>query len=603
MLASTLFSRRWTLPRRSVGLLRATVVSAAWCVPLVADAQPAPTFARDIAPIVFARCVRCHHPGGPAPFDLLEYASARAHATQIARATSSRYMPPWKAEPGHVALVGETRLTSAEIAIIQRWVDAGAPEGASAGLPPAPSIAAGWQMGVPDLELLLPAYTLDAGGADVFRIFVAHIPVDRLRYVKGFDFRPGGRVVHHATIRVDRTPASRLRDEADPQPGYDGLLAYSALYPDGHFLGWSPGQLAPFLPRGLAWRLEPGTDLVVELHMQPSGKPEVIQPSIGLYFGPDPPSRTPTMLRLGKQTFEIPPGERAFRVADSFELPVDVEALALQPHAHDLAREIEAVAVLPDGSTRTLLAIRDWDFRWQQVYRFVEPLPLPKGTRIEMRARYDNSAANPRNPHQPPRTVRWGQRSADEMGDLWIQVLAGSDQDRAVLAERFRPKALAEDIAGYRARILAEPDVTALHDDLALLYLEAGRLSEAVDQFAASLTLEPGSAVAHFNLGTALAFAGRTDDAMAEYSRALTIRPDYAVAHNNLGGLMLHTGDVPGALPHLQKAAALDPQNADVQENLGRAHELQGDERLARQHRAEAARLRGRPPADAPTRR
>lgn len=582
-------------------MLRAATLATIWCAPALGHAQPTPpTFSRDVAPIVFARCVRCHHTGGPAPFSLLDYSSARPRATQIAAATRSRYMPPWKAESGHVPLVGETRLTDADIDTIQRWVDAGAVEGERSDLPAAPRVAMGWQMGVPDLEVSLPAYTLAAdgragpggvAGADVFRIFVAAIPVDRLRYVRGFEFRPGGRVVHHATIRVDRTPASRLRDEADPTAGYDGLLAYSASYPDGHFLGWSPGQLAPFLPRGLAWRLEPGTDLVVELHMQPSGKPETIHPSIGLFFGVDPPERTPTMLRLGPQTFEIPAGEARFAVTDQFELPVDVDALAVQPHAHDLARELEAVAVLPDGSIRRLIAIRDWDFRWQQVYRFVEPVPLPKGTRVEMRILYDNSEANPRNPRRPPRRVFWGQRSADEMGDLWLQVLTRNETDRTVLAERFRPKALTDDIAGYLARIRAEPTSGALHDDVAMLFLEAGRMADAVEHFSASLALTPGSPVAHFNLGTALAFAGRTEEAIAQYLTALQLRPRYALAHNNLGGLLLHRGDVDAALTHLQDAVSLDPGNADAQENLGRAYEQRGDRALAERHRAEAARL------------
>ncbi len=598
--------RGWTLPRRSVGLVRAATLVASVCAPALSQAQPAPpTFSRDVAPIVFARCVRCHHPGGPAPFSLLDYASARPHATQIAAATLSRYMPPRKAEAGHVALIGETRLSEADISVIQRWVKAGALEGERSQLPPTPRVATGWQLGVPDLEVSLPTYTLAAdasvgpGSADVFRIFVAAIPVDRLRYVRGFEFRPGGRVVHHATIRVDRTPASRLRDEVDPAAGYDGLLAYSASYPDGHFLGWSPGQLAPFLPRGLAWRLEPGTDVVVELHMRPSGKPETVRSSIGLYFGPDPPERTPTMLRLGRQTFEIPAGATRYVVTDAFELPVDVDALAVQPHAHDLARAIEAVAVLPDRSIRTLIAIRDWDFRWQQVYRFVEPVPLPKGTRVEVRLVYDNSEANPRNPHRPPRRVVWGQRSADEMGDLWLQVLTRNDADRAALGEGFRPKALAEDIAGYLARIRAEPTSPALHDDVALLYLEARRMADAVEHFAASLALAPGSAAAHFNLGTALAFAGRTEEAIAEYRRALEIRPGYALAHNNLGALLLHRGDLAGALAQLQQAVAMDPGNADAQGNLARAYDQQGERALAERHRARAARLRGGSPAGA----
>src|SRR5439155_2777147 len=147
-----------------------------------------------------------------------------------------------------------------------------------------------------------------ADGTDVFRIFVIPLPVNGLKFVRGLEFRPGNpKVVHHATIRVDQTDSSRRFDDADPAPGYTGLIAHTAMYPDGHFLGWTPGQISPLLPKGLAWRLTPGADLVVELHMQPSGKPESAQPSIGLYGGDDPPDRIPSMLRLGRQTIDIAP--------------------------------------------------------------------------------------------------------------------------------------------------------------------------------------------------------------------------------------------------------------------------------------------------------
>src|SRR4029079_10336404 len=142
----------------------------------------------------------------------------------------------------------------------------------------------GWQLGKPDLVISLKQpYTLPAEGTDAFHIFVLPIPVDSVRFVRGLEFRPGNpKVVHHANIRIDTTPASRRLDDADPGPGYSGLIARSATYPDGHFLGWTPGQVAPLLPKDLAWRLDRNTDLVVELHMQPSGKAEQVAPSIGL---------------------------------------------------------------------------------------------------------------------------------------------------------------------------------------------------------------------------------------------------------------------------------------------------------------------------------
>ena len=254
--------------------------------------------------------------------------------------------------------------------MIQRWVDQGAVEGDRRDLPSLPRFTNGWQLGQPDL-IVSPSetYTLPAEGTDVFRIFVIRLPVDAPRYVRGVEFRPGTRVVHHANIRIDRTPTSRHLDERDPAPGYDGLMARTAEYPDGHFLGWTPGQIAPLVPKNLGWRLEPGTDLVVQLHMQPSGKPERVRPTIGIFFGGEPPVRTPAMLRLGSQGIDIPAGERNYTISDSYVLPVDVEVLAVQPHAHYRAREIKGVARLPDGTEKGLIHIKDWDFRWQHVYR------------------------------------------------------------------------------------------------------------------------------------------------------------------------------------------------------------------------------------------
>src|SRR5262249_23925886 len=209
-------------------------------------------------------------------------------------------------------------------------------------------------------------------------------------------------------------------------------------------------------------------------------------------------------------------------------------------------------ATLPEGSKKSLIDIPDWDFRWQQVYRFVTPVRLPKGSTIAMRYEYDNSAENPRNVTQPPQRVVWGQRSADEMGDLWFQVLTVNDHDLDVLMAAFRPKVIAEDVIGYEGRIRAEPDVAALHDDVALLYLDEGRVANAVDHFRKSLAMKP-SAAAHYNLATALTMAGGLDEAMRSYRQALELRPDYALAHNNLGAILIQRGQLDEALPHLRE--------------------------------------------------
>jgi tetratricopeptide (TPR) repeat protein/mono/diheme cytochrome c family protein len=538
------------------------------------------SFSKNIAPLVFERCAACHQPGGAGPFSLLTYASARQHAGQIAALTKSRIMPPWRAESEYGGFIGQHPLTDAEIDLLQQWVAQGAAEGDPRELPPVPKLAQGWQLGNPDLVVTLPEpYTLQADGTDVFRIFVIPLLVGKLRYVTGLEFHPGNaQVVHHANIRIDRTRTSRRLDEEDPAPGYDGLIARTAVFPDGHFLGWTPGQVAPLLPKGLAWRLEPDTDLVVQIHMQPSGKPEAVQPSIGLFFGNDPPERTPMMMRLGRQNIDIPAGEKNYTITDSFVLPVDVEVQAVQPHAHYRAHEVSGTATLPDGATKTLIHIRNWDFRWQHVYRYVTPFSLPKGTRLAMRYTYDNSADNLGNPTQPPQRVFYGQRSKDEMGDLWIQLLTKDSHDLDTLDRQLRPKAITEDVVGYLRLLESEPQSVALHDDLAGMYLELGRPDAAVVQFEASAKLKPELAATHFNLGLALTLAGKLDEAIGQYRKALDIEPDYALAHNNLGGILLQRGNADEALAHFREAVRIDPTNAAALNNLGAACRDRGEE-------------------------
>jgi tetratricopeptide (TPR) repeat protein len=417
---------------------------------------------------------------------------------------------------------------------------------------------------------------------------VLPLPVDRQRYVRGIEFRSNSPRVHHANIRIDATPASRELDEQDSAPGYDGIIVRSAVYPDGHFLGWTPGQAAPLLPAGLAWTLEPRSDLVVQVHLVPSGKPELIQPSIGLYFTDDPPARTPVILRLSNQQIDIPAGDAQYVATDSFVLPVDVEVLAVQPHAHYLAREVLGTATLPDGSSRTLLSIADWDLRWQHVYRYKTPLALPKGTTVSMRYRYDNSAANPRNPGSPPVRVPWGQQSREEMGDLWLQVATKTAADRELLDRTFRAKWMATDAIGLESLIRRHPDRPALRDDVAVLYMELNRPADAVPHFEAALRGKPGSAAAHFNYGTALAGAGRREEAIAQYQRALALRPDYAIAHNNLGTALLQLGRPQPALASFREAARIDPELGEAHLNVGLISRAIGDlpEAVARFRRA-----------------
>jgi tetratricopeptide (TPR) repeat protein/mono/diheme cytochrome c family protein len=546
---------------------------------LSAAAAPAaqPTFNHDIAPIVARHCLTCHHPGFNGAFSLLTYDDVRPRARAIAVATRTRYMPPWKPEPGYSdAFVGMRGLSDDEIATIQRWADAGAPRGDGSPPPVRSDWTDSWRLGTPDLVIRMPEpFDVPASGPDIFRLFVVPIPTRAVQYVRGIEFMPGTRAVHHANMRLDQTPASRELDAKDPAPGYDGLLAPSASYPDGYFFGWTPGQLPP-LSEDLAWRLNPGSDLVLQLHLRPTGKAERVQAAVGLYFAPGPPRSSPAMLRLGKQDIDIAPGERQYQITDSYTLPVDVDVHGVQPHAHYRAKDVEGFATLPDGTRKGLIHIRDWDFDWQDTYRYMKPVPLPKGTTLTMRYTYDNSETNQRNPQLPPQRVHWGQNSSDEMGDLWIQVVPRSRADLDVLVREFRQKVFREDILGYESVLRRTPRDVTLHDDVALLYLAVGRASDAVGHFSESVRLAPEVAATHFNLGTALVAAGQRDEAIDQYRQALRLSPDYAHAHNNLGSLLMATRELDEAAVHLRRALEIDPQYAEAHNNLGRLLAYEG---------------------------
>jgi tetratricopeptide (TPR) repeat protein/mono/diheme cytochrome c family protein len=558
----------------------------------VRPAPPSVTFAEHVAPILFARCVECHRPDGPAPFSLLTFDAARRRATQIAAVTTSRYMPPWKPEPGFGSFVGARRLTDEQIATISAWVDNGMKEGDPSAAPPVPRWPAGWQLGEPDLIVTLPEYTLRGEGLDVFRNFVVSIPVAATRYVRGLEFRAGSPAVHHANIRIDRTPASRRLDELDPAPGYEGLILNSADYPDGHFLGWTPGQFAPLAPKGLAWRLAAGSDFVVQLHMRPTGRPERVQPALGLFFTDDAPAEIPAMLRLGRQNIDIPPGQPDYQSSDAYTLPVDAQVEAIQPHSHYRATQVTAWAVLPDASTRWLISIPHWDFEWQDVYRVEHPFWLPAGTRVFTRYVFDNSPRNPRNPVVPPQRALWGFKSSDEMGDVWIQVMTRNEADRARLVADFRRKATAEDLVGYDTRLREDPDNAALHDDAAVLCMELGQPAQALGHFEQVARRRPDSAAARFNVGTALEALERVTDAAAAYDHAARLDPSYGPARVNLGNMLLREGRTADAARQYREAVRVQPDNADGRNNLGRMLVAEGKPGEALEHLHEALRLR-----------
>jgi Tfp pilus assembly protein PilF len=574
-----------------------------WCAcGRSAFAQPAstPTFTKDVAPIIWSRCAGCHRPGAVGPFSLITYDDVKRRATIVARVTAARQMPPWKPAPGKGDFAGARRLTDAELAILREWIANGAPEGRQSDLPTPPKWASGWQLGTPDLVVTMPtAYAVraESDSRDAFRTFVLPIPLDRPRYVRGIEFRPDNpRVVHHANIGVDRTRSSRLLDARDGEPGYTGGMVQDARYPEGQMLGWTPGESPHLVPDGMQWRLEPGSDLVVQMHLQPTGKPEPLKVSVGFFLTDDPPTRRPVGLRLGSETIDIAAGDSNYVISDRYVLPVDVELFAIQPHAHNLARHMQALATRPDGTALPLIDIEDWDFRWQDVYRYAHPVALEKGTTISMRYAYDNSAANPRNPSHPPGHVIWGQNTSDEMGDLWLQLVARRDADVNTLQQDVRRKAGVEDLSAYTKLLALDPENPLRHDAVAGLSYDAGRLDDAIAHYEQSLALNPKSASTHYNLGIALAAIGRRDDARAHFEQAVSIDPDYAQAHNNLGAMLFVLGETRQALVHYRRAVALRPDSADAHANLATLLSADGDVREAADEFARALKI----DADAP---
>jgi tetratricopeptide (TPR) repeat protein len=541
-----------------------------------------PTFNRDIAPILYANCSTCHRPVDPkadtadpicfagAPFSLLRYSDARAHAREITHAVKGRVMPPWLPDtPANQA--GEfsnvRRLTSAQIDLIERWADAGAPEGDASDRPAVPTWPQGWQLGQPDLVLKMrDVYTLPPTGKDVFRNFVIPVPIPATRYVRAIEFRADNpAILHHASIGLDRARAARKLDRADPGPGF-------AAMPDDevqNVYGWSPGK-APFMePADRAWTLPKGSDLVVQLHLLPTGKPQPVQPTIGLFLTDTPPQHEPLVIRLETKAIDIPAGQSAYVVEDSYVLPADVDVLNVYPHAHYLAKQMLGTATLPDGTVKTLLSIPQWDFRWQDQYRFVTPVFLPKGTTLRMHFTYDNSDGNRHNPQRPARRVHWGPQSTDEMGALWLEILPKSSADVPVLLRDFAARAVRADIAGAEMQVSVSPSDPLAHNFLATQYLRAGRLPDAIAQLNEALRLRPGDAEAHSNLATALQAQGQLAEAMSHAREAVRLKPDDDRVHFNLANLLLAAGQTDEGAFELERALQLNPDNGDAHFNLG----------------------------------
>ncbi len=404
----------------------------------VSAAAP-PTFAADVAPIVYANCVSCHRTGEVAPFPLLTYAEVKKHAGQIASVTARRYMPPWKPQPGWGHFVGERRLSDAQIKALADWAAAGAPEGDAAATPRPPTFSSDWKLGQPDLVVKMDKpFTIAPdgdGGRDVYRAFVVPLHLDQDQYVTAVEFRPDSRtVIHHALFFLDAAGAGRRREAAehDGQPGYT-TFGGPGIPVTGGLGGWAPGALPESLPDGWGRAVRRGSDLIVQCHFHPTGKVEVEQATLGLYFAKTPPAHVIAGGNAHTFAINIPAGDASYVRDGTYTVPVDVDLIGITPHAHLLCRDMKGWATLPDGSRQDLIWIADWDFNWQGTYEYDKPVRLPAGTVVHMRYTYDNSAANERNPNVPPKRVHYGEQTTDEMAFLFMELSPVNRSDAAAL--------------------------------------------------------------------------------------------------------------------------------------------------------------------------
>jgi Flp pilus assembly protein TadD len=566
-----------------------------------------PTWSHQIAPILYRNCTTCHRPGGAGPFSLLTYEDARRWSAQVLTVTQSRYMPPWLPEPGYAEFADSRRLSAEDLTNIKRWVNAGMPEGIAAEAPAPPTYSSEWQLGTPDLILTAPeSFTAPAEGQDLFRNFIYPVDVPRTRYVRAVENLPGNaRVVHHANILIDRTAELRRQHPTDWRAGIPGMEieigSGDRFDPDSHFLFWKPDTPAVVEPPGMPWRIDPGNDLILNTHLKPTGRVETVQPRIGLYFTDGPPTRAPMLLQLEHDAaLNIPAGDNHFVVEDELRLPIAVYALGIYPHAHYLGKQLEAWSIAPDGTRTPLILIKDWDIDRQSVYSYRKPLLLPAGSVLHMRYVYDNSAANPRNPANPPVRVRSGNRSTDEMGHLWLQVLpmhpmernaAGKEGDARMLLERaWMEHRLTRDptdslaaynlasldsmsgnpagaIAIYRKLAGAESNNPRVATSLGAAQQQNGDWQSALATYRHALTLDPNYADARYDLAILELQRDQYDTAAADFRALLQQHADDAAAHAGLGAALAQLEQPDAARAEFDRALALDPAEPDALAN------------------------------------
>lgn len=391
-----------------------------------------PTYSDHVAEILNRKCVECHRPGEVAPFSLVGYANAKKWSGMIAKVTGDGLMPPWKAVHGYGEFRDENRLSDIELRTLQNWAKTGASLGNAKKVPKTPVFESEWTLGKPDLVLQPDeAYKLGAEGEDVYRNFVIKTDFREPVWVKAMDVRPGNKsVVHHVIAFLDRRGNGTRLEAAntDGQLGYTSSGGGVGFLPSGALGGWAPGVRAQRTEPGTAYRIEPGESIVMQVHYHKSGKPETDLTKLGLYLAKEPiekPVDLHWQLNIG---VNIPAGASDHKMRHQYVYQRDETIYTVMPHMHLLGKSMKSWLEFPDGTTRPLVYVDKWDFNWQLIYHFKEPIHVPKGTRQIIEAVYDNSEANPSNPNHPPKRVTWGEETTDEMFLLITSFTVDSDK-------------------------------------------------------------------------------------------------------------------------------------------------------------------------------
>ena len=378
-----------------------------------------PTFSKDVAPILYKNCASCHRPGDIAPMPLLTYEQARPWAKSIREKVALGQMPPWHAEAPRGTFSNDRRLTDQDKDTLLRWATNGAPAGDAKDLPPLPNFTEGWEIGAPDAVFSIPAaYDVPAAGTINYQYFTVPTNFAGEKWVQAIEVRPGARSVVHHVLVFCREPGAAGRPPAFvpvvPAPPA-GQNQQQASFGRGTLIATTaPGTNAMTFQPGAAMRIGPGAVLTFQIHYTANGKATSDRTSVGMIFAKEPPKLEIRNSAFVNLKLRLPAGASDEAVDSAIEFNQDSHIWALFPHTHLRGKSWEYRLVHPDGRSEVVLSVPKYDFNWQTYYVFAKPLAVPKGSRLEATAHYDNSAANAWNP-DPKVEVRWGEQTWQEM--------------------------------------------------------------------------------------------------------------------------------------------------------------------------------------------